>query len=642
MHKDKIVILNFFFKRSIASLFRVQRETSSVETISLISQTLTVLADQKFLRYGKLMLINLLTFAGGVHAQSSTNFDPPSLKLVDNVGISLVSGKAQFSLTPVSIGPKENALALNLIFNGHATWAASADGFAGEIYQSTNHPDYEIAVNLFHQSDVFRNGSTSDFRQTGSSLTLKPDGSYEYMSRDGVRYIADSTISGWRNENCCINMAITKVVYPTGKEINIHRSSASGTPILSVTTNFGYQLRYTYAPTGELIKVTAVNLAVDYCNSTSVSCTYSRDWPAATFLRESAIVNLQGPTTLTVTDSANKVTKYFTEDGYDSYAQLVYHYSRLTSVKWPSSSSASNVTLGYGNMIHCEDGSTAWICNDLRGSIVTSAVIGSGHWTYSYFQPAHAAPYSTGLDGLWTTTATSQEGAETKVKYDIKKGTTHNVWSTSGNRVYDPNLPNRLLTASDSEGRNFSFTHDARGNVLTKTQIGISGTPSLVRAANYDVVCTNRVTCNKPNWVKDANGSQTDYTYDPVHGGVLTETSPADVNGVRPQIRNTYIQRYAFVKSSTGGYVSAGQPIWLLSTSKICRTSTATASGCQAPNDEVETTYDYGPSSGPNNLSLRGKSVTADGVTRRICSSHDALGNVVSETTANANLTTCT
>jgi YD repeat-containing protein len=578
--------------------------------------------------------------SASVHAQT-TNFDPPDLKIVDNVGISLISGKAQFHSSPVSIGPKDAALKFSLTFNGDATWVSTADGFAGEVYQATNHPYYDVAVNLFHQADIFRGGATTDTRQTGSTLLKKSDGSYEYVSRDGVRYFTTATIKGWHNENGGVNQAITKVVYPNGREININRSALQGTALQSVTTNDGYQLQYSYNAKQELVKVTALNLAVDYCAPAAPNCVYSRTWPSANFLRESAVVNFAGPTTLTTTDSAGNVTKYFTEDGYEQYLQTVFHYSRLTSVKWPSSPSAKNVELGYGTMKKCVDGGGYWACDSLRGDIVTSAKIGNGRWTYSYRQLSVNAPPYIGVDDPWTTTATSQEGFVTTAQYDVKKGTSHFVTTSSGSADYDRSLPNRLLNAKDSEGRVFSFTYDARGNILTKTQTGTGGAGSLVLEANYDVVCSNPVTCNKPNWVKDAKGNRTDYTYDPVHGGVLTETSPADANGVRPQKRNKYVQRTAMVKNSSGGYGAAGPAIWLQDTSTICRTSNATATGCQAANDEVVTSYDYGATSGPNNLMLRGQVVTADGVSRRVCYAYDALGNKISETTANAGLTNC-
>ncbi|MEJ7804927.1 MAG: hypothetical protein WKG03_03270 [Telluria sp.] len=575
----------------------------------------------------------------GVLAQAA-NFDPPGLKIVDSVGISMISGLAQFNSSPVSIGPKDSALTLNLTFNGHATRAAQADGFAGEIYQASNHPNYDIAVNLFNQSDVFRNGGSINTRQTGSKLTRKTDGSYEYVSRDGVRYVTDPAIKGWQS-TVGVNMAITRVIYPNGREITITRSPLLGTPIQSVTTNNGFQLRYTYDANKELVKVTAVNLAVDYCLPADASCSYSRTWPSASFQQESTVVNFVGTRTLTTIDSANKVTKYFTDEGFENYQQSRYYFTRLTSVKWPSSPAAPNVTLGYGNMKKCVDNNGIWDCQDLRGSIVTSAKIGNGSWTYSYRQEALNAPPYLGMDDRWTTTATSQEGFVTTAKYDVKKAVTDYVTTSTGSALYDGNLPNRLISAKDAEGRSFKFSYDGRGNILTKTQTVPGSTDVLEVEANYDAVCNNPVTCNKPNWVKDAKGNQTDYTYDPVHGGLLTETSPADPNNVRPQKRNKYVQRTARIKNSAGTDSPAGSAIWLLDSSSYCRTSSATTTGCQTANDEVVTSYDYGPLTGPNNLALRGEVVTADGVSRRTCYSYDAVGNGVSKTTPSAGLTKC-
>ena len=51
--------------------------------------------------------------------------------------------------------------------------------------------------------------------------------------------------------------------------------------------------------------------------------------------------------------------------------------------------------------------------------------------------------------------------------------------------------------------------------------------------------------------------------------------------------------------------------------------------------------YDYGPDSGPNLLLLRGKVVTADGISLRTCYAYDPLGNKISETSPRAGLTVC-
>ena len=148
--------------------------------------------------------------------------------------------------------------------------------------------------------------------------------------------------------------------------------------------------------------------------------------------------------------------------------------------------------------------------------------------------------------------------------------------------------------------------------------------------------------CDKPLAIIDPKGLQTDFTYDPAHGGVLTKTSPADPAGIRPQVRYEYAQRYAWVKNSAGAYVQSGSPIWLKVRERTCRTTAASGQSCAGgAADEVITDFDYGPNSGPNNLLLRGIAVTADGQTLRTCYSYDAQGRKISETQPNAGLAVC-
>ena len=93
------------------------------------------------------------------------------------------------------------------------------------------------------------------------------------------------------------------------------------------------------------------------------------------------------------------------------------------------------------------------------------------------------------------------------------------------------------------------------------------------------------------------------------------------------------MQRNAWIKNASGGYVQLATPIWLLSEERTCRTTATVGNACAGgASDEVVTTYDYGPNSGPNNLWLRGVAVTADGQTLRTCYTYDDYGRKLSET----------
>ena len=193
---------------------------------------------------------------------------------------------------------------------------------------------------------------------------------------------------------------------------------------------------------------------------------------------------------------------------------------------------------------------------------------------------------------------------------------------------------------SHPEGNSVGKTFDSRNNRTSSYVLGKSG-GLLQTQAKFDPVCANLVTCNRPNKTIDAKGNETIYTYDPVHGGVLTKTGPA-VNGISPQTRYEYAQKYAWLKNASGGYSPTATPFWVLVRERFCRTTQGSASGCAGgAADEVVTNYDYGPNSGPNNLLLRGTAVTADGQTRRTCFGYDQMGRKISETTPRAGLASC-
>ncbi|MFD2429324.1 hypothetical protein ACFSUK_16655 [Sphingobium scionense] len=201
------------------------------------------------------------------------------------------------------------------------------------------------------------------------------------------------------------------------------------------------------------------------------------------------------------------------------------------------------------------------------------------------------------------------------------------------------------------EGNKLKFDYDNNGNALTRRETAKPGSgladkvatqtfPNAYPLSSPTLCNAADVLCNKPITQVDEKGNQTDFTYDGTHGGVLTETGPS-VGGIRPQVRYSYAQRYAWIKNSGGGYSQAATPIWVLTQKSICKTGAASGSGCAIAGDEVVTTYDYGPNSGPNNLELRGVVEDATGLALRTCYGYDAMGNKISETKPRAGLGGC-
>jgi YD repeat-containing protein len=201
-----------------------------------------------------------------------------------------------------------------------------------------------------------------------------------------------------------------------------------------------------------------------------------------------------------------------------------------------------------------------------------------------------------------------------------------------------------LTGVSFPEGNQVNYGYDGRANRTSSTASAKpnSGLANIGTSSSFPTTCTNATTCNKPSSTTDARGNVTSYSYDPTHGGVLTETGPADSNGISPVNRYTYAQRSAWLANVSGGYSASPYPVWLVTEMRTCRTTATVGSACAGgSSDEVVTTYDYGPDSGPNNLLLRGLVMTADGTSRRACYGYDHDGRKISEIKPNANLTAC-
>jgi len=162
-----------------------------------------------------------------------------------------------------------------------------------------------------------------------------------------------------------------------------------------------------------------------------------------------------------------------------------------------------------------------------------------------------------------------------------------------------------------------SFTYGTGGTidqVVTSPSAGSSETP-LTKQFVHD--CTNPILCLKPIQVIDARGNATDYTWSPVHGGMLTETAPADANGIRPKKTYTWTNLTATWNGGSG-------QVWKLTSISECRTQ----GNCAGTADEVVTTFTYGSTGNLNPLT---QTVTSQGVSLTTTWTWSALGDKLSE-----------
>jgi YD repeat-containing protein len=277
----------------------------------------------------------------------------------------------------------------------------------------------------------------------------------------------------------------------------------------SVTRSDGFQLRFNYgASLFPLVSVDAVNNAFDFCDPTSLTCAYSMTWPSAQFALTAGTI-AGGVYDYVITGQTGASSKYI----HDVVGATPYvsGASRLVGIRAESSGLTTTSAYVYGTLSYCYvDQYSATQCNATRKAVVLRATRGGPEWTYVYTQliPGPSTP-NPDLPAWWNSVVTEPSGAQSSVTNNVRKGILTSLQGSWGKLSYGGDEVNRLLEAIDSEGRKFTFEYDDRGNMLSKSQVASDGSAPLVLRAGYDAVCSNRVTCNKPTWVRDARGNQT-------------------------------------------------------------------------------------------------------------------------------------
>ena len=565
------------------------------------------------------------------HAQT---YEPPKQVTVSPTGVDLASGRFTTKAVDLSIGP----LTLERsYFGGHTIEGSDYFGlnwthnYADYVVEGEYGKAYKTRVVIGRSAVHFTNWGTyyksSNPDSFGSTLELV-GGAFIYTDQQGNVYTFNASVNAFPPILGLRNQRIARIDYADGHTLN-YSYNTSG-KLIQIASNRGYSMVFEYGTNGYVSKACGYNRAVTYVSATP-TCTGAVLAVSYSY-GSSGLPNVTG-----VTDVSGQVWGY----DYNDNGNL----SRLSCVRQVNSSICliSNIYTA-----------------DWPARVVQQVAADGGVWNYNYDVPDKNDPQLPGEPPIYSSGGYS--GPEGLVGSATFGTGLLNYYTESFNS--DPQNPwsqvNRTTTATWDglelhtlaypEGNKVQYDRDSRQNIALETWTPKPGS-SLSPASRSTVFpdtnaddCTSvvRRVCNKPLSKTDFNGNQTSYTYDPTHGGVLTETGPADAAGVHPVKRFAYVQRYAWIKNSSGGYVQAATPVWLLASEKICRTSATVGGACSgAAWDEVTTTYDYGPDSGPNTLLLRGKVVTADGISLRSCYAYDAQDNKISETSPRAGLTVC-
>jgi len=601
-----------------------------------------------------LLTLFLTTDSMAEPATLTPEITPPQYSATDHAGVNLMSGTKRHRVEDLSIGD----LSHSITSEGNSFYIAQ-DSFVGGMYLDIASEQVRGRQVSFHgSSDIFDDNGQSK-KNSGATLKENSNGSYTYTSRNGTKVIIDPDIFAVPCATCGEG-TVTKVTFPDGRVWKMHYQKKSSGPahyrLSSVESSQGYKLFYEYVSNntssshwGRTKAVIGVNAAVDKCNSVSACRQSEHNWPEAKYSWSGHLADFGlKPLTFKVTDSGGQVTRF--KHGLVGTPSTIngkaYYLSVITEVIGPNSTGTPTEKYVYGRARDPQNTSKILKANRNESGIFKATIRGET-WDYYYWAFAPPNPGQRGARGGRT------EGPRNNFSVDGLLGTEFlPITPTAISDGSSPNIDTFLLTDDYNnhvykvvyrEGQSETYNYDDRGNVLTKIthpKPGSSLSPVTVEA-NYSSGCNNQKVCNKPNWVADAQGNRTDYVYHSPSGQVASITQPADAQGVRPQVRYRYEQRYARYYNSQGQMVRASDPVWVRVEERYCQTSQATASGCAKNGDEVVIEYRYGASSQPNNLNLTERLIHSDGEVRRACYQYDRYGNRIGEIAPTAGQTSC-
>lgn len=507
---------------------------------------------------------------------------PPERYTVDARGVDLVRKEWTPLSAQMSIGGA-TGLSYSRVLLGEEWW----DNAAGAL--KDNIGDMTVTADGITEAFTYQDG-WKPVTNNGSTLTRVGDTQVYVYQRGGTIYRFEplgANVDGFssipvhfvtrREDPSGLRTDYTYTIesYPdvhfTGQTWHVPR-------LQSYENNAGYRIHYEYetdsfsttniANWKKVKKVTALNLAVDYCDRAAYACTgLSRTWPSMTLSNTRGTGYVED----TVTDQSGVATRFrrSTLTGGGSLTQMFVGVEPTPVIAVESQDSSG----------------TPWK--------VTSA---GGTWEYNF----------TDASGSRTASVEGPMGQEMSLVADLETGlvmsaTQQTSASPATSRTWTWEYEDgRVKRANGPQGERAEYLYDDRGNVLQTTLTPTAGAESqLVTSATYAADCANPITCNRPTSTTDTIGGVTNYSWDAVHGGLLSVTLPAPTTGaVRPQTRYAYAAQTAQFKDSTGAIVAAPTSIILPVETSAC----VTGASCDGTADEVLTTLSYGSAGVANNL----------------------------------------
>ncbi|MDN3644631.1 RHS repeat-associated core domain-containing protein [Pontixanthobacter aestiaquae] len=552
--------------------------------------------------------------ASPLAAQSITLDAPPVRQPLDENGVDLSTGDIVVPSSTVAIGGSDGLVHTSVRVsdgwrhNYMLSIAVQPDA-AGDLY----------VVQLGGSTRLFRkNGSNFDPEGAELGTLTETSNEFVYTGPGGVEYrFSKALVANGENYYEAVNAVGTQITTPNGFKTSLsyrqdsYQLGAIGQMytirLQSVNNNASYQLKIDYE--AEMLgttvteadawyrieRVTAINNTEEYCDPVADNCTLTEAWPYIDYDIEVYGSNGILYANNKVTDILGRESQFHTDGN-----------SRLVKVKRPG-----ETTPGM---------EIAWQ-NDRVSSITHQ---GQYTRTYTWTEASgELTSVSTDSLGRTRTVVTDIDEAVVLSDKDALNNTTSYAYDSEG----------RVTEVTAPEGNKTQITRDARGRVTEVRQKPKNGpladivTTSTYPALTSGTTCANAVTCDSPLSTTDPRGNTTNYTYDPVHGGVLTVELPAAGTGEpRATSTFTYASQTAKIKNSSGNLVLAADPITKPVSVSRCRVGAS----CAGTADEQVIAITYDNTQAENLQPYQVTAKAGDGtLARTVTTQYDRLGNVL-------------
>lgn len=680
---------------------------------------------KKYKHYILSLSILCLGFQQVIAAEFEPELGEPVYSLVDRNFVNVPSKSIYYNLTDVSIG--EGALALthsitlnstNILNHGSTDYEVPRfwgykDKYVAGIYRTLHTsninkyiPDTTTQMSEFYVLNVSDDIATyqfyvtdnGEFKLIGKNKTfitlevLSDRKGYLLTRSDGTQVFyrtkGDVTIPQDIDSTYEAYGIMEKIVYPNGLTIDIHRKSpvvGIQSPVRSVTTNNGLQLKYIYeddlraVPTETQQKldeagkinqalnfsqympkrIIAINNSVERCPILADTCSLTHEWPTVEYTWPIAV-----PYSMYVEDTIFKVEDALgttTEFHHFPFTgSFLFSMPRINRIK---NNKGLDVFYDYSPSINCSDDNPCGYVSYLRSKSLRAGVIDGanglgGNLSYQVYGSKLAPAYGSDTEYSYSS-VNSYKGVKSyttmfhssyEFNSEIRAVSTApykiELWNQT--ITLEKNFSNKVTQIeSNLDGTSTSFEYDNDERLVEIDRDG------LLKKNEYQYIyngqCSNRKTCIKPtsvsDWYFEWGGETrvyTDYQYHSGSGGVEKVTYPVDNYGKQRVVVNNYQQYYARYLTDSGSLVTSTAPIWLISSTYECKNSNLVNYECEG-DDKVTTTYHYGSGSTANNLFLIGETIRAeDGTdTRTYCFKYDRYGNEIETSSPKSGVTDC-